>query len=158
MGYFSLDVGLEIIELRFNGGAILDYGVDGPYNVLVNIGDMYVWHDSEVYTTNAYDCSNFESPLYAEHAPILIDGNDDFTPENGVTGGSGTELDPYVIEGWEIDTSVAGSYGSQVCVEILNTDAHFIIRNMYVHLDESDDYGIGFFFWDVANGLSLIHI
>lgn len=37
------------------------------------------------------------------HAPIRIDGNDEFTSGNGVTGGSGTEADPYVIEGWQIN-------------------------------------------------------
>ncbi|NIP67606.1 MAG: hypothetical protein GWN76_06265, partial [candidate division Zixibacteria bacterium] len=36
------------------------------------------------------------------HDPIYIDGNEDFTPENGVVSGSGTENDPYVIEGWVI--------------------------------------------------------
>ncbi len=33
------------------------------------------------------------------HPPILINGNGGFTTENGVTGGSGTASDPYIIEG-----------------------------------------------------------
>ena len=38
------------------------------------------------------------------HDPIYIDGNEDFTPANGVTSGSGTENDPYIIENWDIRT------------------------------------------------------
>ena len=46
---------------------------------------------------------------YLLHDPIYISGNDNFTTENGVTGGSGTKDDPYIIEGWEIDASKARS-------------------------------------------------
>jgi parallel beta-helix repeat protein len=59
------------------------------------------------------------------HAPIYILGNGDFTPANGVTGGSGTPSDPYIIEGWEIYAS-----GSPA-IEIRNTTAHFVIRDSY---------------------------
>src|SRR2546427_10904970 len=61
------------------------------------------------------------------HAPILIDGNGGFTTANGITGGSGTAADPYVIEGWDI--SQAPQYG----IRIQGTSAHFDIRNVYVH-------------------------
>ncbi len=61
------------------------------------------------------------------HQPILIDGNSEFTFANGVTGGSGTVNDPYVIQGWDIDASTAHG------IEIRNTDAHFVIRNVCVH-------------------------
>ena len=60
------------------------------------------------------------------HGPIFIWGNGDFTAANGVTGGSGTSLDPYVIEGWEI---IAPSPWR--AIRIGNTDAHFLIRNVY---------------------------
>jgi parallel beta-helix repeat protein len=62
------------------------------------------------------------------HDPILILSNKDFTVENGVKGGSGTSLDPYIIEGWEIDSGYTG-YG----IVILSTDAYFMIRNVTVH-------------------------
>ena len=35
------------------------------------------------------------------HAPILIDGNANFTAGNGVVSGNGTAVDPYVITGWD---------------------------------------------------------
>jgi parallel beta-helix repeat protein len=68
-----------------------------------------------------------EASAYTFHDPILIDGNSDFTSANGVTGGSGTALDPYIIEGWEIDSlTTIGMY-------IKNSNCYFIIRNVYIH-------------------------
>jgi len=57
--------------------------------------------------------------------PIFIDGNDGFTAINGVTGGTGTSDDPYVISGWTIQ---AQSYG----IEIANTTAYFTITNVSI--------------------------
>ena len=59
------------------------------------------------------------------HQPIYIDGNDDFTPDNGVTGGSGTEGDPYIIENWVIVYDGIAEHG----IFVNDTDAYFIIRN-----------------------------
>ncbi|HEY4705409.1 MAG TPA: NosD domain-containing protein [Thermoplasmata archaeon] len=63
---------------------------------------------------------------YVPRAPILIVGDAGFTPDNGVTGGSGTPTDPYVIEGWGIDASFATG------ISIANTLAHAVIRNVSV--------------------------
>jgi hypothetical protein len=68
-----------------------------------------------------------ETSAYTPHSPIYINGNANFTLANGVTNGSGILSDPYVIEGWDID--VAGING----IEILNTDVHFVIRDVYIH-------------------------
>jgi len=62
----------------------------------------------------------------ASHSPILINGDSEFTPENGVTGGNGTATKPYIIEGWAIDASTANG------IMIVNTSAYFIIRNVVV--------------------------
>jgi len=67
------------------------------------------------------------SSAYTPHAPIFITGNSGFNSSNGVSGGSGLQSDPYIIEGWEIDSTLA------IGISIANTDAHFIIRNVYVH-------------------------
>src|SRR3990172_9610139 len=64
---------------------------------------------------------------WTPHAPILIDGNAEFTPANGVTGGTGTAADPYRIEGWEIDASLANG------ITIINTDAYALVRGVFVH-------------------------
>ncbi len=63
---------------------------------------------------------------YTPHPPILIDGDAGFVPANGVTGGTGTPSDPYVIEGWAIDASSATG------ISIANTLAHALIRNVSV--------------------------
>src|SRR5207249_9205604 len=59
------------------------------------------------------------------HAPIFINGNNGFTANNGVTGGSGTSSDPYIIENWLITTSGSG-------IEIDNTNAFFVITNVSI--------------------------
>ncbi len=70
---------------------------------------------------------NEESSAYTPHAPIYIEGDIDFIPVNGVSGGTGTQADPYVIEGWEIDAS------TQDGILIRATGVHFVIRDVYVH-------------------------
>ena len=68
------------------------------------------------------------SPTYtlsdAPHAPIVIVGDANFTPANGVVSGTGTPGDPYVIEGWEIDTVTANA------VDVRGTRASFVVRNI----------------------------
>ena len=65
------------------------------------------------------------------HAPIVINGNSDFNPSNGVTGGSGTASDPYMIQGWNISSS--GCCSTIPGISINNTSAYFIIRNVYLN-------------------------
>ncbi|MCX8174429.1 MAG: right-handed parallel beta-helix repeat-containing protein [Thermoplasmata archaeon] len=60
--------------------------------------------------------------------PIRINSDTDFTPANGVRGGTGSPWDPYIISDWEIDGSGFGS-----CIYIGNTSAWFVIKNCYLH-------------------------
>ncbi|MFX0187678.1 MAG: NosD domain-containing protein [Candidatus Hodarchaeota archaeon] len=57
------------------------------------------------------------------HDPILISSNDDFTPENGVIGGSGSQQDPYIIQGW-----IFKGDGLTDQISIQDTDKYFIIQ------------------------------
>lgn len=66
--------------------------------------------------------------LAAQHSPITILGDSDFTAGNGVLSGSGTEEDPYVIAGWEITIPHGTPYG----VNIQNTTAHFVLRGLII--------------------------
>lgn len=66
---------------------------------------------------------------YVPHDPISINGNEEFLPDNGVTSGAGTPESPYVIDGWEIQADLIGG------IAVRDTDAAFIIRNVYVHGD-----------------------
>lgn len=81
---------------------------------------------------------------FTAHEPIYIDGNTNFTIENGVLSGSGTAGNPYIIEGWNINASSAHG------IHIRNTDVYFIIRNCYVYDGKSNYDGI--YFFDVTNG------
>ena len=74
----------------------------------------------------------------SSHAPIIINGNADFTAANGVTGGTGAASDPYVIAGWDINVSQSpwhGQYynGPYPGIGISDTDAHFVIRNVNIY-------------------------
>lgn len=63
------------------------------------------------------------------HDPILIDGNQEFTAENGVVKGSGTSSDPYIIEGWQINPNSGDG------IYIAHTTVHFVIRNVIIQGD-----------------------
>lgn len=73
---------------------------------------------------------------YTSHDPISIRQNNHFNSAQGVVGGSGTPSDPYIIEGWEIDTSTS------VGISIMDTDAHFIIRDVLIGSDTPSEWGI----------------
>ena len=83
---------------------------------------------------------------YTAHNPISIVGNGGFTTANGVSGGTGTASNPYIIANWDIDASsvVDGIW-------INGTNAHFIIRNCYIH-DGEANYNNGIDLSDCSNG------
>src|SRR5205807_145249 len=89
---------------------------------------------------------------YQPHSPITIDGNTGFTSANGVTGGSGTVSDPYIIQGWDINASGIGccNANGNAGLVIENTNASFIVRNVYVHQGLPVDEGI--ILHQVSNG------
>jgi len=94
------------------------------------------------------------SPVHAAltpHAPIYIEGNDNFTAANGVVAGSGMAGDPYIIENWDISAKNANG------IEIRNTTANFVIRNCYVHEGRNSyydlSYYLGIYLYNVTNGI-----
>lgn len=82
-------------------------------------------------------------PVHAAtpHGPIVVIGDDGFNATNGVTSGSGTPGDPYVIEGLD----VVGV--TPVIIE--NTSVSFIFRNC--QLTSTADYGL--IMTNVSNGM-----
>lgn len=86
------------------------------------------------------------APILEVHDPIIINGDEGFTAENGVRSGSGTEEDPYIIEGWEID----GRGQSGIYIE--RTTAHFIIRDCRIYGARSRPYYAGIRLLIVKNG------
>ncbi len=80
------------------------------------------------------------------HEPILISSDNEFTPANGVVGGSGIENDPYIIENW----SISKAYYSGITVS--NTTAYFIIRNCLVDGLVGSWYTYGTYLSSAING------
>ena len=80
---------------------------------------------------------------WGNREPIYIYGNDGFTIENGVMSGSGTAEDPYIIEGWCVDSPRA-DYG----IYIDHTTAHFVIRDCVIERTRL----AGIYFNTVRNG------
>lgn len=71
--------------------------------------------------------------LLRTHKPIWIPKNSHFAINaSGVTSGKGTESDPYIIEGWEINAT------EETGISIYNTTAYFIIRNCRIYGNETD--------------------
>ncbi|MDD5265047.1 MAG: NosD domain-containing protein, partial [Candidatus Bipolaricaulis sp.] len=65
--------------------------------------------------------------LGGSRGAISILADAEFTTENGVVFGSGTEADPYVITGWEISPE-----GAKYAVKIENVTAHFVLRGLII--------------------------
>ncbi len=86
---------------------------------------------------HAEDVDN-EGNNYIVRDPIRIDGNSDFAAQAAAEGwpGDGSEWDPYVIEGYEIDGTGHG-YG----IYVGNTTVHFVVRGCYVHNASGHLYG-----------------
>jgi len=61
---------------------------------------------------------------WGNREPIYIYGNDSFTMDHGVISGTGTADDPYIIEGWRVDSPKA-DYG----IYVDHTTVHFVIRD-----------------------------
>src|SRR2546425_305152 len=78
--------------------------------------------------------------ILTPHAPIVIDGDDNFTAPNGVTTGTGGAADPYVIEGWLIDATSSNG------ITIRQTRAHLVIRNLTIEANFPTYWGIYFDF------------
>jgi len=86
------------------------------------------------------------------HAPIIINGNSGFTAANGVSGGSGTASDPYIISGWNIN---GWNYPSawnppNATIAITNTTSYFVIQNVVA---AGAGVGPGIRLNNVANGV-----
>lgn len=80
----------------------------------------------------------------SSHNPIYINSDADFNVANGVTSGTGTKTDPYIIEGWHINTS------TDSCITIKMTTAHYIIRNCW--LDSEGTTFSGIMLYQTMNG------
>ncbi|MFL0808842.1 MAG: hypothetical protein K6L76_00370 [Agarilytica sp.] len=79
--------------------------------------------------------------------PIVISSDSEFTSANGVTGGSGTSSDPYIISGWDVTTGAT-------CITISNTTSYFVVSDNACYNPQVAGATIrtGFSFSGVTNG------
>ncbi|MEM3493314.1 MAG: NosD domain-containing protein, partial [Thermoplasmata archaeon] len=81
------------------------------------------------------------APAYVTRGPLHIVGDEDFARQAAMNNwpGNGTECNPYIIEGYEID----GNGSNAIWIE--NTSVHFIIRNCNLYnATGTDKAGIAF--------------
>jgi len=97
-----------------------------------------------VFSSGCIDFGGEKEEKKTYSAVIHITSNSEFTSENSVTSGSGTESNPYIIEDLKVDAS--SKLG--ICIE--NTNAYFIIRNCVIH--DGGDSHTGIYFYSVQNG------
>jgi parallel beta-helix repeat protein len=85
---------------------------------------------------------------YTSHVTISINGNAQFNnsayPNNGVVSGNGTALNPYIIEGWDINA--ASGHG----ISIQNANAYFAVKDCSIHDGTATSYGI--YLYAISNG------
>ncbi len=77
--------------------------------------------------TNYVSGEQAETDDLTFHDPIMIEGDGNFTSENGVSGGLGTINDPYIISGLYIDAS-----GEKFGIYIKGTTSHFTISGCII--------------------------
>src|SRR5256885_5165288 len=87
--------------------------------------------------------------ILTQHAPILIEGDNNFTAPNGVTAGTGGAADPYVIEGWLIDATSSNG------ITIRQTRAHLLMRNLAIEMKSPNYWGI---FCDCASNATVQNV
>ena len=111
--------------------------------IILTLSLLAIIYNTESFAEEDLDIVKLQST--SMHSPIRIEDNINFTNENGVSSGTGTENDPFIIENYEIDGS-----GDSSCIYIYNTNAHVIIRNctlygasgMGIHWAQSPGSGI----------------
>ncbi|UCH88502.1 MAG: right-handed parallel beta-helix repeat-containing protein, partial [Thermoplasmata archaeon] len=119
----------------------------GHHTITFSVQDNSgLWSEEVSRSLIIYDVIPYDYDLY--RPPIEINSNAEFTAENGVTGGSGTKDDPYIIGAWNISGKYFGP--CITCIKISNTDAHFIISNC--NLNDSGMCSLG------SAGIHMINV
>jgi parallel beta-helix repeat protein len=104
-------------------------------------------------TTTTTHTTTTTTPVTYTGGTIRIDSDDNFTGANGVVSGSGTQADPYIIEGGTIDASSCDTdvwpY-IKVGIIVNFTSKYFVIRNCRV--ENAKQYGVGISLGFLSNG------
>ena len=89
------------------------------FGVLI-IPAEYNMSEASISSTNALN--------YTSHSFIHVENNNELS--NVASRGTGTEIDPFIIEGWNITTA-----GGIHAIHIQNITANLTIRNCWINTD-----------------------
>ena len=97
--------------------------------------------------------NKIERGMYVSHSIIRINSNTEFAQiaQQENWSGNGTQNNPYMISGYDIDAHSAGN-----CIYIGNTTVYFVIKECYLHNASYHSYpyfyGTGIALYNVKNG------
>ncbi|MFW9992108.1 MAG: NosD domain-containing protein, partial [Candidatus Odinarchaeota archaeon] len=146
---YNIGIGVNIIEsgtwmsgvpITFNAGQLEGFETPMHYNMTIEVFDE-VGHSISDWAI----VTVLPSSPWTPHAPIYIDSNADFGPSGYNFPGSGTQSDPYLIEWYNITSSV------NALIEIRNTDVYFQISHCLLN-GVMIDYYRGIYLYNVRNG------
>lgn len=117
-------------SLKLNGNPSLNPGLNSNLNSRLIANDPNKLFRDKHSDTPLVDATPQQSAsrILVSHSPISISSNLDFTQENGVIGGNGTQEFPYIISGWLISSFKSERTG----IFLENTDKYCIIRNCHI--------------------------
>jgi parallel beta-helix repeat protein len=107
-------------------------------------------------TAGVASCTSTEayaqpSAAQTTHNTIIIEVNSSFNASNGVTGGTGTAVDPFIIAGLDINASEADG------IRVANTSVNFVITNVSAHNGGKFDLDGGMW-WPSYSGMVLDNV
>ena len=133
-----------LLLISFPLGCVMTYGTGSASHE--NIGTSQVIPPTDPPSSSSTSPAGGSKTMsYTPHSPIIINGNADLiVGMNGVVSGSGTIGDPYIISGWEFNTSV---YNTQISIN--DTFRYLIIRDCYIHNENYSRTPLGICLQDV---------
>jgi parallel beta-helix repeat protein len=100
-------------------------------------------NNSAISDTAIINTTCSDSPIIVPHAPIRINSNADFNAAHGVSAGNGSQINPWIIQNYEIDGTGCG-----YCIYVGNTTDYFTIRNCALH--HANGINSYPYFWNTA--------
>ncbi len=116
------------------------------YTDVLNVEDSLLINSIKDQNTSVQ--KNYKiSDTFVNHTPISINSNKGFETCSCTSKGNGTIINPYTIENFFIN----GYSGNGISIS--NTDAYFIIQNVWVNATRNTGYSAGIYLYYVKNGL-----
>ena len=117
--------------------------------LLLSASTVGIAKENELLTSDNFGETTSPSFSYVTHVPIEITQDSEFDVAHGISSGTVTVLDPFILEGLNISTT--SGHG----ISISDTTKHFIIRNCWV--DAGNDYSnTGIYLDGIGVGTAII--